>query len=192
MIKNILGIVGSPRRNGNTHVLVCRILDGARDAGAQADALFLADLTIRECDGCHACWQGKSCSKHDDMIDLFDRIARADVLVFGTPVYWYGPTALMKAFLDRFVYFNCPANRAKIRGRAAALAVPFEDTATETADLLVQSFDKSLRYLEMNLVACLLVPGVTRKGEIAEKADRMKEAYALGVQLAASRVGRSS
>ncbi|MGB9624304.1 MAG: flavodoxin family protein [Phycisphaerae bacterium] len=187
MTKSVLGIIGSPRRHGNTHVLVSRILDGAREAGAAVETLFLADMAIRECDGCHACWQGKPCSKRDDMSGLFEQIARSDVLVFGTPVYWYGPTALMKAFLDRFVYFNCPDNRAKIKGHVAALAIPFEDTDPATAELLVKSFEKSLSYLEMNLAGCLLVPGVTRKGEIAEKADRMKEAYALGAKLAAGR-----
>lgn len=186
-MKKIIGIVGSPRRNGNTHVLVSRILDGAREAGAAVETLFLADLTIRECDGCHVCWQGKPCAKRDDMSGLLPRIAGNDVLVFGTPVYWYGPTALMKAFLDRFVYFNCPENRAKIRGHAAALAVPFEDTDLATAELLVKSFEKSLSYLEMSLAGCILVPGVTQKGEIVEKADRMTEAYALGARLAEGR-----
>jgi multimeric flavodoxin WrbA len=185
MTKNVLGIIGSPRRNGNTHVLVSRILDGARNAGARVDTLFLADVTIKECDGCHACWAGKPCSKHDDMSGLFEPIARSDVLVFGTPVYWYGPTAIMKAFIDRFVYFNCPAHRAKIRGHAAALAIPFEDTNPETADLLVKFFEKSLSYLELDLAGQIVVPGVTRKGEVAEKADRMAEAYALGARLAA-------
>ena len=52
----MLGIVGSPRKNGNTHVLVSRILEGARDAGAEAETVLLGDLTVQECDGCHACW----------------------------------------------------------------------------------------------------------------------------------------
>ena len=51
----ILGILGSPRGNGNTHILVSHILDGAREAGAEAEAVLLKDLTIQECDGCHAC-----------------------------------------------------------------------------------------------------------------------------------------
>ena len=99
----VLGVVGSPRRNGNTHILVSRVLDGAGEAGALTDLVFLGDLTIGECDGCHVCWRGKPCSKCDSMNDLYPRISDSDVLVFGTPVYWFGPTALMQAFLDRFV-----------------------------------------------------------------------------------------
>jgi len=115
-MKKILGIVGSPRRNGNTHVLVSRILDGARAEGANTETIVLQDLNISECDGCYACWKGKHvCGKADDMKDLYPKIMRADAIVLGTPVYWFGPTALMKSFIDRFTYFSCPANRKSIK-----------------------------------------------------------------------------
>jgi multimeric flavodoxin WrbA len=183
-MKKILGIVGSPRKKGNTHILVSRILEGAKEQGAVTGILFLNDLTIRECDGCHACWKGKPCSKKDDMNDLYPRIIESDVIVFGTPVYWYGPTALMKGFIDRFVYFNCAENRAKIRGKAAVIAVPFEDETLETADLVVTFFEKSFQYLEMNLVGKIIVPGVSRKGDILEKEASLEEGIELGKRLA--------
>jgi multimeric flavodoxin WrbA len=184
MMRKILGIVGSPRRNGNTHILVAEILEGVRSEGAMGDILFLDDLEIQECDGCHACWEGKECSKHDDMNRIYPRIMECDGIIFGTPVYWYGPTALMKGFVDRFVYFNSPENRARIHGKSAVLAVPFEEEDSETAALLVTFFEKSLRYLEMNLIGKIIVPGVTRRGEIIEKEDCLKEAYNLGRRLA--------
>ena len=124
-MKTILGVVGSPRRNGNTDVLVSHVLKGARAAGAQTETLYLGDLTIQECDGCHACWQGPVCPKRDDMDAVYPKIIASDAIIFGTPVYWYGPTALMKGLIDRFVYFNCPENRVKIRGKSAAIVVPF-------------------------------------------------------------------
>jgi putative NADPH-quinone reductase len=127
MMKKILGIMGSPRRNGNTHILLTKILEGAEAEGVRGDILFLDDLTIQECNGCHACWEGKDCSKDDDMNSIYSKIIESDGIVFGTPVYWYGPTALMKGFIDRFVYFNCPENRAKIKGKPAVLAIPFEE-----------------------------------------------------------------
>ena len=177
---NVLGVVGSPRRNGNTHILVSRVLDGACEAGACTDLVFLGDLAIGECDGCHVCWRGKPCNKHDDMNDLYPRISDSDMIVFGTPVYWYGPTALMKAFLDRFVFFNCPENHEKIRGKSAVLAVPFEDNNPETAAPLVDMFTKSFRYLEMHLAGTLLVPGVGEKGDILRKAEVLERAFELG------------
>ncbi|MEW6751110.1 MAG: flavodoxin family protein [Candidatus Latescibacterota bacterium] len=180
----ILGVVGSPRRGGNTHVLVEHVLQGARQAGAETEVLLLADLTVRECDGCHACWRGKPCSKRDDMAEVYPRIAASDAVVFGTPVYWYGPTALVKAFLDRFVYFNCPEHRPLVRGRAAALAVPFEEEGLQTAELVVEMFARSLRYLEMRLVGQVLAPGVGEKGGVLRHAPVLEEAIELGRRLA--------
>jgi multimeric flavodoxin WrbA len=182
--KRILGVVGSPRKKGNTHILVSAILDGAKEEGATTEILFLGDLNIRECDGCHICWKGKQCNKKDDMNKLYPKIIQSDVIIFGTPVYWYGPTALMKCFIDRFVYFNCQENREKIRGKSAVVAVPFEEETPKTASLLIKFFEKSLQYLEMNLIAKILVPGVSRKGDILKKEDRLAEGYTLGRRLA--------
>src|SRR5512136_228410 len=118
------------------------------------------------------------------MLALYPKIAASEIIVFGTPVYWYGPTALMKGFIDRFVYFNCPENRLRIKGKDAALAIPFEEENPETAMPLVTFFEKSLGYLEINIVGKVIVPGVTLKGEIVKKKSRMKEAFELGRRMA--------
>lgn len=183
-MKRVLGVIGSPRKNGNTHILVSRILEGAAEEGAAVEQLFLKEIKIRECDGCHTCWKGRPCSKKDDMRHVYAQIAASDALVFGTPVYWYGPTALMKGLFDRFVYFNCPENRVQIRGKRAAIAVPFEEETEETAEPVVAFFEKSLAYLQIELVGKVLAPGVTRKGEIAGQEDKLREAYELGRALA--------
>jgi multimeric flavodoxin WrbA len=109
---------------------------------------------------------------------------QSDVIIFGTPVYWYGPTALMKCFIDRFVYFNCPENRKKIRGKSAVIAVPFEEENPKTADLLVKFFEKSFHYLEMNLINKILVPGVSRRGDILRKRELLEKGYRLGRKIA--------
>jgi multimeric flavodoxin WrbA len=181
----ILGIVGSPRKNGNTHVLVSQILAGARAAGAKTEIVLLGDLDLQECNGCHACWKGShACGKRDDMLSLYPKIAAADALVLGTPVYWYGPTAILKCFLDRFVYFNCPANRGQIQGKSAVLAVPFEDTALDTASLVVDMFQKSLSYVEIKLLDKIVVPGVTKRGEVRAQKPVMDRCFKLGQRLA--------
>lgn len=185
-MKKILGIVGSPRKKGNTHILVTSILEGAKEKGAKVDILFLNDLDIKECDGCHTCWEEKQCSKDDDMNNIYPKIIESDVIIFGTPVYWYGPTALMKGFIDRFVYFNCPENRVKIKDKQAVIAVPFEEKNTETSTLLIAFFEKCFKYLQMNLIGKIIVPGVGNKGAILKKKDYLNEAYELGIILANS------
>ena len=183
-MKKILAVVGSPRKSGNTDILVGKIADGAMAKGAVIETIFLRDLDIKECDGCLVCWQGKKCSKRDDMLGLYQKITDSDAIIFGTPVYWYGPTALMKAFIDRFVFFNCPRNRTKIKGKSAVIAVPFEEENPDTARPVVEFFQNCLRYLEMNLVGAVIVGGVGEKGDILKKPDRLNEAYELGNRLA--------
>jgi multimeric flavodoxin WrbA len=207
-MKKILIIMGSPRKGGNTDLLVRKLAEGAASNGAQVDTISLAGLNIRECDGCHVCWKPSpifsgidneshqvssdaiskknraGCCKKDDMLGLYDKISESDAIVFGTPVYWFGPTALMKAFIDRFVYFNCPENRAKIKGKAAATIIPFEDDDLDTARPLVELFEKSFDYLEMRLVGSVVVGGVGEKGDILKKPDRLNEAFELGKRLA--------
>jgi multimeric flavodoxin WrbA len=180
----ILAVVGSPRKGGNTDLLVAKMAEGAQAAGAQVETIHLGELAIRECDGCHACWCGRPCSKDDGMRPLYPKIGASDLIVFGTPVYWYGPTALMKAFIDRFVYFNNETNRSMVRGKRAVVAVVLEETHEETWRPVVEFFEKSLGYLEMRLAGTIVVPGVGKKGEIREHPDRLEEAYHLGSTLA--------
>jgi multimeric flavodoxin WrbA len=184
IMKKILAVVGSPRTNGNTHILVSKIAEGARAKDAEVDVLLLGDFTIKECDGCHVCWKMEECIKNDDMQTIFRKIIQSDVIIFGTPVYWYGPTALMKGFIDRFVYFNCPKNRAKIRGKSAVIAIPFEEENIETARPVIEFFQKCLDYLEVNLLGEILVPGVSARGEIRHKEKSLQEAYELGQSIA--------
>jgi len=183
-MRKVLGIIGSPRRNGNTHILMSRILEGARQAGAAAEELFLDNLRIEECDGCHSCWAADDCSKNDDMAAVYPRIIDSDVLVFGTPVYWYGPTALMKGFIDRLVYFNSPEHRAKIRGKAAVMAIVLEEKNPDTYTPTVQFFERCFAYLELAEAGRIIVPGVAAKAEILESPDRLEEALELGKSLA--------
>ncbi len=183
-MKKILGIVGSPRKNGNTHILVSKILEGAVKEGAVTEIIFLNDLNIEECDGCHACWENKSCSKNDDMNRIYPKIIESDVIIFGTPVYWYGPTGLMKSFIDRFVYFNCPENREKIKGKSAVIVIPFEEKDPEMADLTIEFFEKSFQYLEMKLTDKIIAPGVGEKGKVLEKEDILDQSCKLGRKLA--------
>lgn len=103
----ILGIAGSPRR-GNTDVLVKEALKGAEEVdGVAAEFMSLAELDIKG--GCKACY---SCKKpfsmelmcrgyRDDVNQIFRKIIEADGIILGSPVYWGGPSGLLKAVLDR-------------------------------------------------------------------------------------------
>jgi len=177
-------LVLCPVRGANPFFVVSILGEGAGGGGAEVEVVHLGGLQVRECDGCHACWRGRLCSKDDDMGGLYPKIAESDVIVFGTPVYWYGPTALMKAVIDRFVFFNCEANRPQVRGKKAVVAIVLEEDREETWKPVVEFFERSLGYMEMQLAGTIVVPGVGAKGEIRKKPERLEEAARLGQSLA--------
>jgi NAD(P)H-dependent FMN reductase len=102
----ILAVNGSPRRRGNTTLLVQELLRGAQEAGAAAEELIAEDLQLKYCKGCLRCNVLKRCSiSGDDWEALTRKIVQADVLVFASPIYFHHVTASLKKVIDRFRSF---------------------------------------------------------------------------------------
>ncbi len=180
----VTAFLGSPRVNGNTDMLTMKLLDGAKQAGCDTEAVALRRLKIRPCVGCEKCWtKERPCAFHDDMIGLYETIASSDVLVFATPVYWYAPTAIMKAFIDRLVPFNRPQGRPLIEGKDAILITAYEEEGPTAAEPLLRMFDLSFEYLGVNLVDRLVVDGVGSKGAVLEKPEALDRAFEIGRKL---------
>ena len=100
----MLGIVGSPRRGGNTEILVDEILAGAEEAVGNIEKVILNEMNINPCRACNSCYKTGKCVQDDDMSSLFEKMEQSDVWILGTPIYWWGPTAQFKAFLDRWYH----------------------------------------------------------------------------------------
>jgi len=102
----ILAVNGSPRgAKGNTARIIQPFLEGAREAGAETEVITLKGKEIKHCLGCFNCWTKTPgvCVHKDDMPELLEKIGEADVLVFGTPLYIFTVSGLMKDFLDRML-----------------------------------------------------------------------------------------
>ena len=116
----VLGIVGSPRKEGNTEIMVREALDAARQAGAETELFLVADKKITPCDGCGACMGGDGCVVDDDMQDLYRQFEAADGVIFGTPVYFINVSAQAKAIIDRSISLM---RAGKLKGKVAAAIV---------------------------------------------------------------------
>ncbi len=104
----LLGLSFSPRKNGNTELLLEKVFLGAGQQGAQTELYRVADKGIKPCDGCGVCYKTGECHIKDDMQDLCDRMLDADGIIFGTPVYFYNMTAQGKAVIDRTIALGHP------------------------------------------------------------------------------------
>jgi NAD(P)H-dependent FMN reductase len=174
----MIGIVGSPRRGGNTDILLEEALRGGRAAGAAIEKLFLSDLEIAPCLGCNACRQAGACVQKDDMPAVLKKMEQSRVWVFGTPVYWWGATAQFKAFLDRWYVGTDVIYRNP--GQRVIIIIPFGDTDVRTARNTVGMFEDALRYLKMELFATVLAAGVYERGAIRGHEDVMRKARQVG------------
>jgi multimeric flavodoxin WrbA len=184
--KRVLAIMGSPRRSGNTDILVDEILKGAEEAGAQTEKVVLGDLDVGPCRACYACRPGGVCVLSDDMQGLLEKMKASDVWVFGTPVYWWGPSAQLKAFVDRwFSQAGDEEHMQLFRNRRVILAVPMGDADPKTGRHVIGMFKDSLDYVGAELFASVLAPGAYDKGDVRSNGDAMKQAREAGAEAVA-------
>jgi multimeric flavodoxin WrbA len=99
---NVIGIAVSPRKGANSQTLVEQVLAGAKERGAETELIRLSDLEIHPCVACGFCKSGHdTCAQKDDMVALYDKIRKADVIVFGAPIYFARLNAQAYTFIDR-------------------------------------------------------------------------------------------
>ena len=104
---NVCVLMGSPRKEGNTAVLLRPFCEELSKSGVEVEVHWLYDLEIQPCLACRVCqkdWTVFGCAQKDDGQMLFDRIMAADLIVLATPIYSWYCTPPMKALLDRLVY----------------------------------------------------------------------------------------
>lgn len=160
-------------------MLVDTVLEGAAKNKHPTEKVYLYGVNIASCVDCRACKKGSfQCALTDDMQTLYPKLEEADVIVFGTPLYWYGPSAKMKLLLDRLRPYIASK---KLRGKRAVLLVPSEEGA-DACSHVVGMFNLSFNYLEMEITGVLL-PKASEKGEVAKQPHVLEEAKLLGRHL---------
>ncbi len=113
----IVGIVGSPRKNGNTQILMNEALKVAHEAGFETEMFLMSNKQVAPCDACGTCFEVGDCVVQDDMQELYGMLEQADGVIFGSPVYFGSVSAQMKAIMDRmFALMRRRALKDKVAG----------------------------------------------------------------------------
>jgi multimeric flavodoxin WrbA len=172
MVKKILVINGSPVKNGNTATLVNWFCEGAREKGAQVEVVNAAFLKYKSngCISCRRCQKIKEykCVIPDEAQPVLEKMARADVIVMATPLYFYGPSAQLKLIMDRMFSLYKWDNKADtmetpLKGKTFALiASAFEDVGL---DNLEKPFAITADYSGMKFES-LVVANAGESGEV--------------------------
>ena len=100
MVK-IIGIIGSPKKEGNTSYLVKTALKSAESEGAETDIINLGSLNIEPCVACDICKATGECAIYDDMAELLNIMMESDGMIIGSPVYFGSVTSQLKMLIDR-------------------------------------------------------------------------------------------
>lgn len=173
---NIVILIGSVRRGGNTELLAKAFADGACKKN-DVKNFSVANLKISPCIGCNSCYTQKDneCFRKDDMIQIYNALENADILVIASPVYFYSLSAQLKAVIDRL---HTPArNRYKIK-KLGLLLVGAADLPQMFDGILTQ-YKLALDFFKLQDLGKILVRGVKDKGDITGNIS-LKEAYDLG------------
>ncbi|MBW2071064.1 MAG: flavodoxin family protein [Deltaproteobacteria bacterium] len=185
----LLAILGSPRRGGNSEILLDQTIRGARGCGLTTEKVVLRDLRISPCLEIYQCAKAGVCAIDDDMQPLLGKITSYDRLVVASPVFFYNVSAQTKAMIDRCqalwarrYLLQEPVSSLPER-QGAYIAVG----ATRGRKLFV-GIKLTMRYffdaIDVRCVGELLVRGADEMGAVREQKHALDAAYDLGCRLA--------
>ena len=175
----ILVLTGSPRKNGNSNTLADYFIKGAEESGHQVERFDAAFKNVHPCIACNKCGMNGLCVFKDDFEFVRNHIVDADVVVFATPMYYFGVSAQLKAVIDRFYAINGQIHRPK----KAVLLMTYANTAASEAVPIEAHYDVLLKYLGWEDAGRIIVPGVWPAGAV-KHTDYPKQAYKLGKNIA--------
>lgn len=186
----VLGIAGSPRRGGNTDILLEEMLKGAADKGAEVKTIFLSELDFVTCQHCDGCLKDGNCVIQDDMQMIYRELEAADRIVLATPIQFMGVTAHLKAMIDRcqalwarkYVLKRPPLGDGSRERKGFFIAVGGTKLSNlfEPSLVVVKTF---FRLLDIGYAGELLFKGVDEKGAIREHPDALQQAFLAGQKL---------
>ena len=185
----VLGLNGSPRRDGNTDLLLAQVMKGAESEGAETKTLILNDLKISPCQHCDACFEAGVCRIKDDMQMVYKEMEKADRIVLASPIHFLGLTAQMKAMIDRgqalwarkYILKIPPlGDRRPRKGLFIAVGGMKLARLFEPSLATVKAFFK---VIDVEYAGELLFPGVDEKGAIKKHPTALKDAFAAGQKL---------
>ena len=184
----VLGIMGSPRRQSNTEILLDEALEGAREAGAEVEKVLASKLKISPCLEIYACLKDGNCAIKDDMQLLYKKLLEADHIIFASPIFFYNITSQAKAIIDR-----CQA----LWVRRHVLGMGKEDTRVRRGVFVSvgatrgkKLFDGAvltMKYffdaISVEYFGDLLIRGIDNKAQIEEHPEALQDAFRLGQEL---------
>ena len=175
----IVILESSPNRHGSSNLLAERFAQGAQEAGHQVAFVDVAYADIHPCTGCVHCGYEGPCVQKDDVEGIRRQLLAADMVVFVTPLYYYGMSAQLKTMVDRFCAFNSSLQAKHLK---SALLAAAWNSDTWTFAALEAHYQTLIRYLNLQDMGMVLGTGCGTPAMTA-RSPFPQAAYRLGRQL---------
>ena len=171
----IILLEGSPNRHGSSNILAEHFKRGAEEAGHRVEMIDTAHADIHPCTGCIRCGYEGPCVQKDDVENIRKKILDADMLVFVTPLYYYGMSAQLKTMIDRFCAFNSSIQRKHMKSALLTVAWNSDDW---TFEALEAHYKTLVRYLNLQDMGMVLgygcgTPAMTERSAFPQQAYRI-------------------
>ena len=175
----VIGLVGSPKIDGNTSRLVNAILEGAAEKGAETVVYNIASLDIKGCDACGECHEHGCCFIDDDMQKLYREIRTADTIVLGSPVYMWQMTAQTKILIDRMTAFLRQDFSSRLENKKLILVFTQGISDRDAFKPYFEYTAGLLYYLGFDVLDTIVAAG-TDKLEVSSRPHLLRKAKDLG------------
>lgn len=180
----VLGIMGSPRKNGNTNALLNQALEGAKSLGANTSIVYVNELNIRGCQGCNTCKEVQHCILDDDMKQIYKKLDESDVIIFASPNYLGQITAQMKLVYDRmYAYSTKEGTMLLSKNKKVGLIMTQRQPDASIYSYYIKTFMYYLNIYFAGGSKSLIAAGVENIGEAAQNTEYMQDAFDLGKEL---------
>ncbi len=183
----VLAISGSPRKDGNTEILISRVLEGM--GLTEFEIVRVNDLLIRGCQGCRSCrTEGATgCVQDDDMQKLYPLIKEADVLVMGSPIYYGYLTGQMKCFIDRWYAFRDVNRELRLPdGKKCVFVIAQGAPGRERYEAVITDIRHIFEKYGIN-ASVVVADGVEDKGSVLNHEEVIEEAFFIGASVVSSK-----
>ena len=189
----VLGVAGSPRKKGNSDVLLRQVLKGVSNEDVKCNSLQLRDIQFQGCIGCEKCRKDKICTGLvDGMSLIYSQIITSKGLVLVSPTHNYNITSWMKAFIDRlYCFFNFENTRPRAwssqladQDRKAALVAVCEQENKEDMGFTLEAMRAPIEALGYQVIGEQAIFRIFDKGKVKEDTESMDKAFILGRDLA--------
>lgn len=179
---NAICIIGSPRANGNTSIIVDKVIEGMKENSIEVTKFCLGDMNIKYCLGCKDCFNDGKCVQKDDMDLLMEKLIESDIVLIASPSYWGDVTGNLKVFFDRNTPFSETNEKRTLippGKKGISIAIRAGQTTRENIHI-IESIEHYFGHLGIQPIGKLTIEGIDHKADLMKRPELFDKAYELG------------